>query len=1080
MNKRISLCILFIIVFSQAFSQVNLNNGLLAYYPFTGNFIDASGNGHNGTALNGTTFGTDQWGNVNSAAFFDGIDDWVSVPASPSISPSSHFTISFKFKTTGTYPQTLFSKSDYTVLPNNFQYQIEFNQTNLGATGLVFETPHFGTCLKTSGLADHYLITNNQVQANQWYCVSVVFDSGLKSIYVNGSLVAQQTVNVGTFPNSIDSCINGSLRFGTWWQNDPQYFSGLLDEVRIYNRALNIQEISAYCSYNPAADTVINKYAAVLNFDPCQNKIDIDTATDFNVGDTVLMIQMKGATIDTSNSPSFGNVIAYNGAGNYEYNTIAAKSGNTLTLTYKVMKHYDVPAGKVQIVRVPNYQNYTVIQPHTCMAWNGSKGGVFIMNVNGTLTLNNDIDVSGKGFRGGGTLLSTIMNCNKTDYYYPPTNNEGACKGEGITTISSSKMYGRGKLANGGGGGNSHNSGGAGGGNATFGGNGGDQYPLTGLCPTIIPAVGGIGGGGLSYSNTLNKIFMGGGGGAGHTNELTDKPGGNGGGIIIINTNTLTGNGEAIKSNGDSVINCTGQTTGCANDGHSGGGAGGTILLSIANYNSSAQTSVDGGNGADAWVYSSTLYTTGPGGGGGAGVVWISQSSVPGSLSINALGGKHGVAKQYFDSSWNAANGNYGDTLFNLVLPTNTIAFTPINLQLSFNATYVSCKTRQFNNQTPNANALSFFWDFADGTTSGQTSPQHTFPTTGTYNVMLVGTDSSGCSDTLIQQLIVAGGDTVNQSITTCDTSFTFGSQIISASGTYTHNFQNVMGCDSLVTLTVTLLKSPPSTITGKICSDSFYVFAGQSLNTTGTYQHTFTNHYGCDSLVTLLLDVGMPQQKDILVTTCRDTTFSFDNKTIDTAGVYQFTFKTSYGCDSVITLTLRENQQPFVSFSFTPLTPELNTPTSFHNNSVGCVSYYWDFGDESGSTEVNPVHQYTKSGEYIVCLTGWNDDSCSDVVCKRINAEVINTIDVPTAFTPNNDGTNDVLYVKGAGVKEFLFRIYNRWGQMIFESSDFSKGWDGTYKGAKQDMETFAFTLHATFQDGTTADKQGNITIMR
>ena len=78
----------------------------------------------------------------------------------------------------------------------------------------------------------------------------------------------------------------------------------------------------------------INKYAAVLAFDICTNSVTVDYDSSFKVGDTVLMIQMKGAIIDTSNTPAFGTILDYGNAGNYEFNFISAKSGNTLSWHY--------------------------------------------------------------------------------------------------------------------------------------------------------------------------------------------------------------------------------------------------------------------------------------------------------------------------------------------------------------------------------------------------------------------------------------------------------------------------------------------------------------------------------------------------------------------------------------------------------------------------------------------------------------------------------------------------------------------------------------------------------------------------
>jgi gliding motility-associated-like protein len=87
---------------------------------------------------------------------------------------------------------------------------------------------------------------------------------------------------------------------------------------------------------------------------------------------------------------------------------------------------------------------------------------------------------------------------------------------------------------------------------------------------------------------------------------------------------------------------------------------------------------------------------------------------------------------------------------------------------------------------------------------------------------------------------------------------------------------------------------------------------------------------------------------------------------------------------------------------------------------------------------------------------------------------------DLPTAFSPNGDGKNDILFVRGAGVQSMNLKIYNRWGQLVFESNSLDVGWDGTYKGKKQEMEAYAYVLNVTFTDETTLYKRGNVTLLR
>jgi gliding motility-associated-like protein len=100
--------------------------------------------------------------------------------------------------------------------------------------------------------------------------------------------------------------------------------------------------------------------------------------------------------------------------------------------------------------------------------------------------------------------------------------------------------------------------------------------------------------------------------------------------------------------------------------------------------------------------------------------------------------------------------------------------------------------------------------------------------------------------------------------------------------------------------------------------------------------------------------------------------------------------------------------------------------------------------------------------------------------VCKEVSADVHTAIDVPTGFSPNGDGNNDILYVRGGAIETMNIKIFNRWGEKVFESNSLSQGWDGKFKGKPQEMDAYAYILTATFIDGTTALKKGNITLVR
>jgi gliding motility-associated-like protein len=96
------------------------------------------------------------------------------------------------------------------------------------------------------------------------------------------------------------------------------------------------------------------------------------------------------------------------------------------------------------------------------------------------------------------------------------------------------------------------------------------------------------------------------------------------------------------------------------------------------------------------------------------------------------------------------------------------------------------------------------------------------------------------------------------------------------------------------------------------------------------------------------------------------------------------------------------------------------------------------------------------------------------------VPSEVIPLLGLPTAFSPNGDRENDVLYVRGAAIKTMDLKRWNRWGQLVFETNDQKIGWDGTFNGEPQPMEAYGYVLNVSFIDGTAKLLKGNITLLR
>jgi gliding motility-associated-like protein len=127
-----------------------------------------------------------------------------------------------------------------------------------------------------------------------------------------------------------------------------------------------------------------------------------------------------------------------------------------------------------------------------------------------------------------------------------------------------------------------------------------------------------------------------------------------------------------------------------------------------------------------------------------------------------------------------------------------------------------------------------------------------------------------------------------------------------------------------------------------------------------------------------------------------------------------------------------------------------------------------------------NPTIKPLESRTYWISITdAYGCFSLLDSI--KIDVENLYSLDVPKAFSPNGDGVNDIIYVKGWGLKELLsFKIYNRFGELVFESTDFNKGWDGSYRGKIQDIETYVYTVEALTYGDKVLSKKGNISLLR
>lgn len=210
-----------------------LSDGLVGYWDFDGNANDKSGNGNNGV-VNGATLTADRLGKANSAYLFDGTKGSIVVPSSPLLNPVNQLTIAFWFKKngiTGSYSPIIFKGGDKQIGTwNNREYSVWLNSQS-----------QFHVTSAGGGGEEHYLVSSALAQTGWIHFVTTVDrQNHVMKTYINGVLDTQQTDSYSTFnKNNYDLVFGGTGEQGYGFS----YFNGVLDDVRIYNRALSSVEI---------------------------------------------------------------------------------------------------------------------------------------------------------------------------------------------------------------------------------------------------------------------------------------------------------------------------------------------------------------------------------------------------------------------------------------------------------------------------------------------------------------------------------------------------------------------------------------------------------------------------------------------------------------------------------------------------------------------------------------------------------------------------------------------------------------------------------------------------------------------
>jgi gliding motility-associated-like protein len=462
-----------------------------------------------------------------------------------------------------------------------------------------------------------------------------------------------------------------------------------------------------------------------------------------------------------------------------------------------------------------------------------------------------------------------------------------------------------------------------------------------------------------------------------------------------------------------------------------------------------------------------------------------------------------GTTQATYNVTLNAITNNGCQSQANLTINVSP----PINAEFAFQQQGCSPLVVYFDNQSDGG--YSYHWNFGDGDVSTQIEPEHNFfnygTTDTTYHVTLIIQNQFGCSDTTDANVVVyarpnAGFTATPDLQTWPDATVQIGNNSIGSSLNFEWNMGNgttlyVANPNSYTyqtwgEYTIRLIASNGT------CSDT--TFQSLTILPPAPVANFEGPAEGCAPLTVQFTStsenvvMSMWQFGDGGQANATNPVYTYWQP-----GTYTVTLTvTGYdGTTETITQEQIIHVYPSAVAAFTVTPNEVNVPDQpvyCLNLSSNSSTYTWDFGDGSTSSEVNPLYYYTEEGVFDVTLIANNQYNCPDtmVVVDAVHAKAGGLIDFPNAFTPKPDGgnggiydamgfENDVFFPMHAGVDEYVLQIFNKWGELLFESKDVNRGWDGYYRGQLCKQDVYVWKVKARLVDGQIYEKAGDVTLL-
>jgi gliding motility-associated-like protein len=341
-------------------------------------------------------------------------------------------------------------------------------------------------------------------------------------------------------------------------------------------------------------------------------------------------------------------------------------------------------------------------------------------------------------------------------------------------------------------------------------------------------------------------------------------------------------------------------------------------------------------------------------------------------------------------------------------------------------------------------------------------TPQITYGTANTVSNQIqncvVNTSDFYAYWTLIDTTSILVIDSVTTSICQGD-SILLGGAYQTTAGTYTDTLNYIAACDTvkITTLSIDICSAPQAGFTvsdSMVCETNCITFSDTSIGST-SWQWIFNG--------------GTPASS------------SFQNPGVicyNTAGTYLVQQIVNNGTSSdTATFTINILQNPIINIAITDDNCFSSEGSLISSVSGGVPPYQYNWDNGSIDSSITGL----EAGIYTLIVSDSNN--CTTTNTATINDLSINCdyhIFLPNIFSPNGDGINDILFVRGVGIASFNLTVYSRWGEKVFETNDLKIGWDGNYKGKEMNAAVFVYYLTANMLDDEKIEKQGNITLVK